>query len=344
LSSEPISGKIPNCFYIVAAKALITGANGFIGSHLAAALLARGDELYCLLRPSSNRQWLEGLAYEEVVGALDDRDSLRRAVAEVDLVYHCAGATKARRPEMLYDVNAGGTANLADACLSREKPPLMVYVSSQAAAGPAGDAGTRCEDEDCAPVSDYGRSKLLGEDVLHERRETLPYVILRPSAIYGPRDTEMFLFFKFIKRGLEPALGWEGRYVSLCYVDDLIDAMLLAGEGGDGLRGRTYFIAHDEVWDWSGIAREAAAAFGVKTRRVRVPKAVLFGAATLAEFGATLTGKVATLNRAKAREIWQKSWVCDVGKAKRELGFAPRVGFAEGARLVTTWYSEQGWL
>jgi nucleoside-diphosphate-sugar epimerase len=287
---------------------------------------------------------LDGLAYEDIPGALDDADCLTRAVADVDVVYHCAGATKARRPEDLYDVNAGGTARLADACLGRETPPLLVYVSSQAAAGPAGDAGPRCEDDGCAPVSDYGRSKLLGEDALRERRDALPYVVLRPCAIYGPRDTEMFLFFKFIKRGIEPALGWEGRYVSLCYVDDLIDAMLLAGEGGNDLRGRTYFIAHDEAWDWSGIAKEAAAAFGVKTRRVRVPKAVLFGAATLAELGATLTGRVATLNRAKAREMWQRSWLCDVGKAKRELGFTPRVGFAEGAKLVATWYREQGWL
>ena len=321
----------------------MTGGNGFVGSHLVEALLSRGDEVRCLLRPASDRRWLEGADYEDVPGTLEDNGSLARAAAGVDVVYHCAGATKARKAELLYRVNGEGTANLADACLAQPEPPLFIYISSQAAAGPCGADGVRREADECAPVSDYGRSKLAGERALHKRAAELPFVILRPSAVYGPRDTEMFLFFKFINRGIEPALGWDDRYVSLCYADDVVDAILLAGRGG-GARGEAYFVAHDEVWDWRGVSRAAAAALGVKTRTVRVPKAVLFGAATIAELAATLSGKVATLNRERARVMLEELWVCDTNKARQELGFTPRVGFAEGARLTAAWYRQQGWL
>lgn len=324
-------------------KALVTGANGFIGSHLVEALVAKGDGVRCLLRPTSDRRWLEGLDYETTTGALDDGDSLARAVAAIDVVYHCAGATKARKVDVLYRVNAEGTANLADACLRRGTPPRLVYVSSQAAAGPCRTGGVRRETDDCAPVSHYGRSKLQGERALAKHAADLPFVVIRPSAIYGPRDTEMYLFFKFVSRGIEPALGWDDRYLSLCYITDLVEALVLAGSR-ERARGEAYFIAHDEVWDWRGVSRETAAALGVKTRTVRVPKVVLFGAATIAELAATLSGKVATLNRERARVMLEELWVCDVSKAKKELGFAPRVGFAEGARLTTAWYREQGWL
>lgn len=324
-------------------KALVTGANGFIGSHVVEALIAKGDDVRCLLRPTSDRRWLEGLDCEEALGALDDGDSLARAVAGIDVVYHCAGATKARKAELLYRVNAEGTANLADACLARGTPPRLVYVSSQAAAGPCAAGGARRETDDCTPVSDYGRSKLAGERVLAKRAAELPFVVIRPSAVYGPRDKEMYLFFKFVSRGIEPALGWDDRYLSLCYVTDLVEALVLAG-GRDRAGGEVYFIAHDEIWDWRGVSRQTAAALGVRTRRVRVPKVVLFGAATIAELAATLSGKVATLNRERARVMLEELWLCDISKAKEELGFVPRVGFAEGAKLTTAWYRERGWL
>jgi dihydroflavonol-4-reductase len=330
-------------FWVTRLKTLVTGANGFIGSHLVEALLGDGCEVRCLLRPAGDKRWLEGLDYEEVTGSLEDEGSLARAVEGVDVVYHSAGVTKARKAEAFYRVNAGGTAKLADACVARPSPPRFVYVSSQAAAGPCRRGGALREDDACVPVSDYGRSKLEGERALARRAADLPYVILRPASVYGPRDTEVLLYFKFIKRGIEPALGWDDRRVSLCYVSDVVDALRAAGRGA-GVPGETYFIAHDEVWNWGGISREISAALGVKTFPVRVPKAVVFGAATIAELAATLSGKVAVLNRERARVMMEKLWVCDASKAKKELGFSARVGFAEGARLTSAWYREQGWL
>jgi len=325
-------------------RALVTGANGFIGSHLVEALVARGDEVRALLRPTSDRRWLEGLDYAAVIGDLDDTSALEAAAAGVDVVYHVAGVTKARDDRDFMRVNARGTANVAAACSAQETPPRLVYVSSQAAAGPCGSgAGASREDEECLPITDYGQSKLDGERALAEYAAKLPYVILRPSAIYGPRDAEMFLFFKFLSHGVEPAFGRAARYVSLCYISDIVAALLLASEV-DRARGQTYFVAHDEVWDWHRLSQAAAAALGVKARRVRMPEAVLFGAATIAELTAAVRGRAATLNRQKARDLVQRRWVCDISKAKDELGFAPAVGFEAGARRTASWYREQGWL
>lgn len=324
-------------------KIMVTGGNGFVGSHLVEALLAEGHDVRCLLRPTSDRRWLEGLAYEEVTGSLDDEASLVRAVEGVEVVYHAAGATKARRPEELYRVNARGTANLAEACARRESPPRLIYVSSQAAAGPSPAGDCSSERAACRPVNAYGASKLEGEEEVRRRGAAVPFVIIRPSAVYGPRDTEMLLFFKFVRRGIEPRLGWEDRYVSLCYIDDLVEGLRRAARA-EGAVGETYFLAHEEVWEWRGVARAAAAAMGVKTFPVRVPKAVLFGAATLAELAASLGGGAATLTRERARAMWEERWVCDVTKAKRELDFVPQTGFAAGAKLTTAWYRGQGWL
>jgi len=286
---------------------------------------------------------LAGISYEAAVGALDEPASLARAVAGTDVVFHCAGLTKARSEAAYHYANAVGTENLIRACLAQETPPLCVYISSQAAAGPCQDEEAKSEEASCAPISAYGRSKFAGERAFRAVAGRLPFVILRPSAIYGPRDGELLTYFKFIARGIEPAIGWTDRYVNVCYINDLVNAILLAAEK-EAARGQTYFIAHDEVWDWRRLGRVAAEAVGVKTRRVMVPKALLFGAATVAELAATFSGRAATLNREKARDLTQKRWVCDISKAKRELGFTPRVGFAEGARLTVAWYRDQGWL
>ena len=324
-------------------KALITGASGFIGSHLAGALAARGRDVRCLLRTTSSRRWLDGLDYETAEGALDDRGALARAVAGVDVVFHLAGLTKAREERDYFRANTEGTASLAAAAAARETPPLFVLCSSQAAAGPCREVEASTEAQACAPVTPYGKSKLAAEEVLARAGNRLPYVILRPAAVYGPRDTELLLYFKFIARRLEPAIGWEDSFVSLCYVDDLVAALVAAGER-PGARGGTFFIAHDEVLSWRAVGARVAAALGVRATLVRVPKAVLFGAATVAELAATLTGGAATLNRAKARELAQKRWVVDVGRAKAALDFRPRVDFAAGAKLTAAWYRAEGWL
>lgn len=324
-------------------KALITGAAGFIGSHVVERLLAEGDEVRCLVRPTTNRRWLRDAPVEFSVGDISSEADLVRATAGVDVVIHLAGITKTRDPSAYYAVNGDGTARLAEACLKHPTPPLFIYVSSQAAAGPCPPGGILSEDAPCHPVSAYGRSKLAGEQALAARAPHLPFVILRPSAIYGPRDNELLLFFKFIAAGVEPAIGWEDRRLNLCYVADLVDAITAAAKR-PAAAGRTYFIAHDAVVSWREVAQTAAAALGVKTRRVTVPKAVVFGAALVAELAATLRGEAATLNREKAKELTQSRWVCDISRARRDLGFSPRVDLAAGVNATVAWYRQHGWL
>lgn len=325
-------------------QALVTGGTGFIGSYLVAALAARGDRVRCLLRPTSDRKWLQGLDYKVVTGGLEDGDALAQAAEGVDVVYHLAGVVKARDEKTYFRVNADGTARLAAACAAQKKPPVFILCSSQAAAGPCRREEAVREEHACVPITPYGRSKLAAEQALGAYTGRLPWVTIRPTAIYGPRDAELLLLFKFVAHGIEPAIGWDDRFVSLCYVDDLVAALVAAGAGGTRFAGETFFVAHPEVLTWRVVCRQIARALGMRTRRVAVPKAVLFGAATVAELASTLGGGIATLNRHKARELAQARWVVDVSKARASLGFEAKSDFETGCQITAAWYREQGWL
>ncbi|MRR08798.1 NAD-dependent epimerase/dehydratase family protein, partial [bacterium] len=183
---------------------LVTGAAGFIGSHLVEDLLRRGHRVRCLVRKTSDLRWLAGPDIDLRYGSLDDLESLQAASRDVDYLYHLAGAVKARDPREFRRHNTEGALNLARAALAAA-PRLkrFLFASSQAAAGPAACLDRPvCEVDGCRPVSDYGKSKLLAERRLMELSPQLPLTIVRPSSVYGPRDTEIFMYFQWIYRRL----------------------------------------------------------------------------------------------------------------------------------------------
>ena len=186
-------------------KALVTGGTGFIGSHLTEALIRKGVQVRCLLRKTSDLKWLKGLPIEFVHGDCNDKTSLEKAVRGVDWVFHLAGVTKAIKEETYFEVNGLGTENLIHACLENN-PRLQkfIYISSQAAAGPSRNGCNKKELDPCEPVSFYGRSKRVGEELVLTHAHELPVLILRPSAVYGPRDKDIFAFFKCLSRRIKP--------------------------------------------------------------------------------------------------------------------------------------------
>src|SRR5262245_45933935 len=201
---------------------LVTGGTGFVGSHLVDRLIEGGHRVRCLVRPSANLRYLKHPQIELVYGGLDDSTDWDKALADVDLIYHVAGATFARRAQDYFTVNHKGTeAIFAPAIKHRDMIRRFVYISSLAAVGPGRDGRPVDEDATPAPVTPYGRSKLLAEEAVRAASDLLPFTIVRPPAVYGPRDYGIFEFFKSIKRGVFPMIGRRDKRVSLVHARDL---------------------------------------------------------------------------------------------------------------------------
>jgi len=325
-------------------KALVTGANGFVGSHLVEGLLDKGYQVRCLVRKTSNLRWLSGLNVEYVYADVANKTSLKEAVKDVDLVFHSAGLTKAKTSEEYFKANAEGTKNLVETCLE-ENPKLQrfVYISSQAAVGPGEDERPLNETAPCRPVSYYGESKLEGEIIVSKHFSQLPITIIRPPAVYGPRDTDMVGFFKVANKGLRIAFGRGISFVSLVYVKDLVEGIILTAENPKA-NGQTYFIADDKIYSWSEAFKIIAKVLHKGTIPLRIPKSFVFFLAFLSESFSRLFGKTAVFNTQKVKEITQRYWGLNVSKAKTDLGFAPKYSLDKGAEETVRWYKEQSWL
>lgn len=323
----------------------ITGATGFIGSHLADRMLAAGHEVRALVRASSNLRWLDGKDVQLVQGDIRDADSLEDFIRDADYVYHIAGVVKARDRAGYFDGNVRATENMLQAA-ERFAPGLrrFLYVSSQTAAGPSPslDRPVREEDEP-RPITTYGESKIAAESAVRAVADRLPWTIVRPPAMYGPRDTEIFIYFQTIARHLNSMIGFDDKRLSLLHADDLVSGMVLAAEAGNSV-GETYFISSEEYYSWPQVGALTAGIMDRRVLTIRLPHAMVYTVAALAQSIAALQQKPATLNMEKARDITQRYWTCDVSKAKRELGYRQEVGLEEGIRGTVEWYRAQGWL
>ncbi len=325
-------------------RALVTGATGFIGSHLVEALLQKGVQVRCFVRKTSDLSWLKNLPIEVLHGNCNDKASLGEAVKGVDQVFHLAGVTKAIEEKTYFEVNALGTENLIHACLENN-PRLQkfVYLSSQAAAGPCQNGGKKKESDRCQPVSAYGHSKRMGEEFALAHSHEIPFLILRPSAVYGPRDKDIYTFFKLVSKRIKPCLFGQGQHISLCYVHDIIQAILLAAES-QGSSGDIFFLSDGYDYRLEEIGDIFAQAMGITPVCVRVPEWMIFGIASFSEYLSKLSKKPPLLNKGKVEEMIQKNWVCDITKAKTLLGFEPQIRLLEGAKLTFQWYRKEKWL
>jgi dihydroflavonol-4-reductase len=321
-------------------RALVSGSSGFIGSHLVETLKKRGYSVTCLIRKTSNLDWLKGLDVEFVYGDCTEKETLYKAVKGADYVYHLAGVVRAVDRETYYRVNFLGTKNLLEVC--NETNPNMkkfVYLSTQAAVGPFDPEAKG----DCHPITDYGKSKLKGEMAVNSFRDRLPVLTIRTTAIYGPRDKDIYTYFKFLKKGLRPVPGNVDGDINLLYVGDLIEGMILAAEN-ESSSGETYFLADEKSYSWEEASDKAARALGVKAINVRIPRWMILTSAFLSELSSGITNKPPLLDRQKAKEILHDGWFCDITEARERLGFKPRVSLEEGLKITASWYKEKGWL
>lgn len=325
-------------------KILVTGATGFVGSHLVDCLLERGRSVRCLARKSSNLRYVKDPRINLVYGGLDDSTDWDEALADVELIYHVAGTTFARRARDYFTVNHQGTeALLAEAVKRRDRIKRFVYISSLAAVGPARDGVPVDEDTQPAPITPYGRSKLMAEEAVRVVSDLLPVTIVRPPAVYGPRDYGVFEFFKAVKGGMFPMIGRGDKRVSLVHARDLVNGIILAGESEASV-GRTYFISSEDNYSMRAVADLMAALMRRRLRAFSIPRPLAYCVAVAAEAGAVLLGKPPVINRDKVTDLSQKGWTCSIERAQSELGYSQQVPLEDGLRETIAWYKTEGWL
>jgi len=324
-------------------RVLVTGGTGFIGSHVVAALREQGFLPRVLVRSTSNTAQLTALNVEFVVGGLDDPDQLVRAVDGVATVIHLAAVTRARSEQEYYQVNAEGTRNLVKALRAAQpRPKRLIYVSSLAAAGPAMDGVPVRVRDAPRPITAYGRSKLMGEEVCLAAASEMEVVILRPPAVYGPGDRDLFRCFKMAAYGILPVPTGPTRWIQFIHVHDLVNALLCAVTATHA--GGVYHVAEPRPYAWGQITDWLARAVGRQVRAVRVPPWGVRAAAAVNEFGAAMIGRATIFNREKAEELLAPGWLCETEAAKRDLGFEVRIPLPQGLVGTASWYREQGWL
>jgi nucleoside-diphosphate-sugar epimerase len=325
-------------------KILLTGASGFVGSHILDRLRQRGIATALLLRPSSSQRFIAPhLADVELrPGSITDPESLQRAMAGITHVIHCAGATRASRISGFYAVNQAGTRNVVNAINGQPgRIQRLVHISSLAAAGPAPPEQPVREQDPPRPVSEYGKSKLAGELEVrnHCRAE---HVILRPPAVYGPRDTEFLRLFQAVKRHLLPKPGG-GQALSLVFVRDLAEVVVTCLDH-PAAAGQTYFVAAREVVTARSLAEEIAAQMNVWTLPLPLPTALLWLLCLARELLSRLTGQPGVLSLQKFAELRAPGWVCDPTRLERETGCACLTTLKTGVTETLSWYRQQHWL
>jgi nucleoside-diphosphate-sugar epimerase len=325
-------------------KVLVTGGTGFIGSHLVERLLARGEDVRCVAKDRLNVVMLDSPNVEVILGDLNNGLGWDRILDGVERVYHLAGVTKAARASEYYEGNCLATKRLLESCLRFGRNiKRFLYVSSQAAVGPSPDADPVTECSPYHPVTHYGKSKMMAELEVLKVHDRLPITIIRPSAVYGPRERDWLEYFKYIKQGIQPLMGFGKKLLSLIHSDDLVNGIVAAAESPRA-EGEIYFLGSEATYSTEDIGDAVARVLNRRTLRVRIPHVLVRAVGMLSGALARLSGRAALFNYQKAIDSLQSSWVCSVEKAKSHFEFRQCVPLEDGLLRTCRWYQEHGWL
>ena len=323
-------------------RALITGATGFIGSYLTKSLSERGYEVYCLVRKSSKFNRLEKLKVNPnlIYGDITDFNSLEKAVANKDYIFHLAAIINANSREDYYRINYEGTKNIARAAtLYNPNLKKFIYISSIAASGPSKRNYFKNEDDKCQPINNYGKTKLLGEKAIKEELQNIPYTIIRPPNVIGPGQKELVQSITTIERGIMPLLGNGEPQTSIIHVSDLVKAIVLAAEL-DKTTGKTYFITDGKQYSWQEIAKIIKKELG---KRFVFPLnfPILIVTAFLLSIFSKTRGTVNPVSPKRIVQMRKNYWTYNGSKANKELGFRAKVNIYDGIREAVKDYLKE---
>jgi nucleoside-diphosphate-sugar epimerase len=329
-------------------KALVTGANGFIGSHLVDRLVRGKNSVRCLVRPEADLSFLKETElfssdfapgnFNYQYGSLSDKSSLEDAVQGVDVVFHVAGAVHGTHGK-LFRTNVDGTINVYRAA-KEAGVNRFVFVSSLEAMGPS-YGRILTEDARMNPITNYGKSKREAEAFIRAEN-TIPSTIIRPPVVYGPKDREVYKIFKMVKAGFGPKIDEGKQRVSIIHARDLVYGIMLSCLS-ETAQNQTYFISNDSSFLWPEIYAAMGTFMDKRVKTLPVPSKAFYAVSAAIEGMLWLFGKSSTANRDKAT-AGKHSWECSPEKAKKELGFSARYDLEGGIANTVRWYKENKWL
>ena len=330
-------------------KILITGASGFIGSFIVEEALRRGFETWAAVRKSSSREWLQDERIHFIGLNLSSKAQLVEQLRphQFDYVVHAAGVTKCLNKQDFHRINTEGTKNLVDALLEVEMPlKRLVYLSSLSIFGAIKEQqpyGEIKETDTPQPNTEYGKSKLAAEQYLESVSSRVPYIILRPTGVYGPREKDYFIMAKSIQQHSDFAVGFKRQDITFVYVKDVVQAVFLALEKGEN--GRKFFLSDGQVYQSATFSNLIHEELGRPWWiRITAPVWVLRVVTFFGEYIGQMTGKVTALNNDKYNILRQRNWRCDIQPAIDELGYHPTYHLEQGVKETIQWYKDNGWL
>ncbi len=325
-------------------NALVTGANGFIGSHLVDRLLALGHTVRAFVRPGARLQWLTSPRVELFYGSLTDPADLAEALDGIDWVFHVAGTVVARDWRGFYQANVRPARALLKAIREHARRiERFVLVSSTGASGPSPDGHLLREHEFPAPVGDYGRSKLIAERITASFADAVPVTIVRPCAVYGPRDRNFLIMFRHVQSGLIPVLGSREQIISLIHVEELVDGIVRAAESVRA-RGEVYFLAGERPHTRSEILETAERVAATRARRLVIPDRALSAFLAIQTVAGRVFPRASLLSPERLATLSHPCWAFDGSKAREHLGFRTKIDLEDGLTNTFAWYCAQGWL
>lgn len=323
-------------------KALVTGATGFIGGHLVEALLARKDDVYVLVRPESRAGAADFPGAVPVQGGYGNPELLSRAVSGMDVVFHVGGLISAPNEAAYEAANVQPTEALLSACVAAA-PSLkrFVFVSSISATGPSPSGAVLDESAPLQPVSGYGRSKVLAEEIVRTRSGRIPWAILRPPNVLGPRQKELFTSISLISKRIKPLLGNGKPQTSVAAVWDVVRALILLAENPAAV-GQTYFLTSGRPYAWREITAAVSAELGVRHVFLPVPFPLQYAVGAVSELVAWIRGREPLLSREAVSAARKYYWNYDDSLIRRELGYAPELDMAGAIKRTVAWYADRG--